>query len=77
MTKTTFTAALLIALAVPLRAQAACETSDLAGRWKAYSTGQSTDIGPYIQECTVIVNSRGEIFAIVLPGAAVAPKVPE
>jgi len=59
MTMTIVTAALLLALAVSLQAQAACETSDLAGRWKAYSTGQSVDIGPYIQECTVFANGRG------------------
>ena len=59
MTKTTFTVALLIALAVPpLQAQAACKASDLGGRWDVYGMADTFGFGATF-DCVFAVNSRG------------------
>jgi hypothetical protein len=47
---------------VPLAVEAACSTSDLAGRWDAYSVGVD-DGDPFWTRCSVRFNSAARILS--------------
>jgi len=61
-TRVVFGAALLIALVAPLApVQAACDSGDLAGRWRAYMVGVNAAGRSFVQECRVVANSEAEV----------------